>query len=160
MKGKCRIRGPSKIKHWTNSWILVSKDQFLCGIAPPYFVFIHDIRTQGKQNFGTPGKYVEPRGLWILRRWEGWSNSKKLVRDRNWSFVQHFLWGNFMWQKQDQKVELFPGKFWENIIKVSLNEDNNSRIQHSFKVFQWRPLLMQRGQPQKVVHLGCKKYFF
>ena len=33
-----------------------------------------------------------------------------------------------MWQKQDQKVELFPGKFWENIKIVSLNEDKNSRI--------------------------------
>ena len=35
-----------------------------------------------------------------------------------------------MWQKQDLMVKLFPGKFWESIIKVSLNNDKNQRMLH------------------------------
>ena len=53
-----------------------------------------------------------------------------------------------------QMVKLFPGKFWESIINVSLKEDNPNK-----QVFQLGPLLMQRGHTQKVVHLGCKKIF-
>ena len=83
MKGKSQIRGLSKIKHRTNSWILVSKNQFLCGIAPPYFVFIHMIRDPGKQTLGRQGNMLNQRICEFLRGWVGWSNSKKLVRDRN-----------------------------------------------------------------------------
>ena len=139
MKGKCRIRGPSKNQTWTNSWILVSVNQFWWGIEPPYSS-LHYFLQAGETNFGTPEKYVEPRGLWILRGWVGWSDSKKLVQRQNWFSVQSFLWGNFMWQKQDQMVKLFPGKFWESIINVSLKEDNPNK-----QVFQLGPLLMQRG---------------
>ena len=55
-----------------------------------------------------------------------------------------------------QMVKLFPGKFWEIIINVSLNEDNPNE-----QVFQLGPLLMQRGYPQhrlfKIQLLYCSR---
>ena len=73
--------------------------------------------------------------------------------------MQNFLWGNFMWQKQDQKVELFPGKFWENIIKVSLNEDKNSRIFTHSNFFSWGPFRCE-GSPTKSGAPRVLKIFF
>ena len=49
-----------------------------------------------------------------------------------------------MWQKQDQMVELFSGKFWENIINVLLNDDNTKRVQHSL-ILLLEPLQMRGG---------------
>ena len=61
-KGKCRIRGPSKNQTRTNSWILVSVNQFWWGIEPPYSSLLYFLHA-GETNFGTPEEHVEPRGL-------------------------------------------------------------------------------------------------
>ena len=145
MKGKSRIRGPSVIKHWTKKLDFSFERSIFVWNCATLFLFLFILYSQaGETNFGTPGKYVEPKGLWILRGWVGWSNSKNLIQGRNWSFVQNFLWGNFMWQKQDQMVELFSGKFWENIINVLLNDDNTKRVQHSL-ILLLEPLQMRGG---------------
>ena len=62
MKGKSRIRGPSEIKkkHRTNT-LKFSLEKSIFVWNDSRFT-IHDSRT-GETNFGTPGKYVEPKGL-------------------------------------------------------------------------------------------------
>ena len=62
-----------------------------------------------------------------MRGWVG-SDSKKFGSGPKMIFRAKFSLRQFYVAKQDQRVELSPGKFWENIIKVSLNEDKNSRI--------------------------------
>ena len=61
MKGKCRIRGPPKSKHRTNSYILVSENQFWQGIEPPYSLLYY-IRKQGKQTLGRQGTMLNQEG--------------------------------------------------------------------------------------------------
>ena len=81
-------------------------------------------------------------GMGRVERFYKVGSAQKLIYCAKFSLGQFYV--------AIQMVKLFPGKFWESIINVSLKEDNPNK-----QVFQLGPLLMQRGHTQKVVHLGC-----
>ena len=86
--------------------------------ATLFYLYSCDIREPEKLPLGRRGNMLNHKVRGFLRGWVGWSNFKKLVQDMNWFFLYSFLWGSFMWQKQDQKVELFLGKLWENLTTI------------------------------------------
>ena len=57
MKGKCRIRGLSKIKHQTNSWILESENQFWWGPSHPILRYII-FASRGNKTLGRQGNML------------------------------------------------------------------------------------------------------
>ena len=59
-----------------------------------------------------------------MRGWVGWSDSKKVGSTPKLIFCAKFSLGQFY--VANLVVKLFPGKFWKNIIDVSLKEDKTN----------------------------------
>ena len=122
-------------------------ESILVGNRATLFFITSFFFTQGKQTLGRQRNMLNQEFCEFWGDGQGGAilkvgSTQKLIYCAKFSLGQFYV--------AIQMVKLFPGKFWEIIINVSLNEDNPNK-----QVFQLGPLLMQRGHPQKVVHLGC-----
>ena len=130
----------------------LEKSIFVVNCATLFYLYSCDIREPEKLPLGRRGNMLNHKVRGFLRGWVGWSNFKKLVQDMNWFFLYSFLWGSFMWQKQDQKVELFLGKLWENLTTIFAKWKHQSKCK-IYLIWYWTlggPLQMQ-GATHKIL---------